>query len=194
MEKLNGLIYDTSFTFNNADTGVLIALAAFILIGLLFGAKKTGARIVLDVISGFAGIFLANLTLPYLATMDWYLKVVAFFQGNSTLVNWIAQILLSCIYGAILFFILKLIFFHLIDDMKESPVLSRIIGMLIGAADWLILLLTVGFLVSAIPGWLGTNTPSWISDANTYLGQSVILGKLMELYNVVLKSLGIAGV
>lgn len=182
-----------SFSFNQSDTGVLIALAIFVVLGLLFGAKKTAARLVLDVLACFGSILIANIVLPYLQPMAWYQNVITTLGNNATLVNWIANILLIVISGAVLFAILKLIVFHLIDDTnKDAPVVSRLLGVLFGVCDWLILLLAASFLFAALPKWLGSNTPDWITQANDYLSSSLIVGKLMAMYTKVITSLGIA--
>lgn len=189
-EITNMILID--YNFNGSDWGVLGALAVFVLLGLLFGASKTGAKIVLYVVSGFAGIFIANIVLAYIQPMDWYVKVVDFFKGNSTAVNWIATIVLTGIASTLLLLILTLISNLFIDSLNKGKVLTRIVGMVIGVLDWAVLLVVASFIFAALPRWLGASTPSWITQANDYLANSSILGRLITLYDTILTSLGLA--
>jgi hypothetical protein len=182
----------TDVTFNGSDWGVLGALAVFVLLGLLFGATKTGLKIVNYVLSGFLSVFIANIILPYLIPMEWYQKIVTTFGGNDAAVNWLATILLTCVSFGVVFLILSLLAKIFVAALSQGKVITRLVGMIIGALDWFILLLAVSFLFAALPRWLGTNTPDWITQANNYLTSSTILGKLMELYNAILSALHLA--
>jgi hypothetical protein len=178
-------------SFNQTDTVVLVVLAAFILLGLIFGAKELAAHIVCDAISTLLGLFLANIVLKVIEPMDFYQKIIATLWNNATLVNWIAYILLSSLIGGLLYWILKLIFKALIKGTKDAPLLNRLLGVILGIADWAILLISVTFLLTLIPTWLGNNTPSWVQESNTYLSSSLIVGKMMEYFRSLLSLLGL---
>jgi len=200
MDKINPLIDNNKevtnmvlidMNFNISDWAVLALLALFILLGLLFGATELGAKIVLYVISVFLSIFVSGIALPYLQVMPWYQTVITTLGGNATLVNWIATIIVAGLAFGIILLILSLISKAVIGLLKKGKILTRIVGMALGAADWVIVLLVVSFLFAALPGWLGSNTPDFINVANNYISQSTIIGKLMELYRQVLPILGI---
>lgn len=182
----------TDVTFNGSDWGVLGALGVFLILGLIFGATKTGLKIVNYVLSGFLSVFIANIILPYLIPMEWYQKVITTFGGNDAAVNWLATIILTGLAFSVVFLILSLIAKAFVAALSQGKVMTRIVGMIIGAIDWFILLLAVSFLLAALPRWLGTNTPDWITQANDYLTSSTILGKLMEIYNAILSALHLA--
>ena len=182
----------TTLSFNQSDTVVLIALGVFVLLGLLLGAKEVAARIVCDAISILLGLFLANIVLSAIEPMDFYQKIIASLWNNATLVNWIAYFLLSALIGGILFLILKLIFKAIIKGTQELPLLSRILGVILGVADWAILLISATFILTLVPTWFGTNTPSWVQDCNTFLSSSLIVGKIMEYFRSLLSLLSLA--
>lgn len=187
-----GWIFDSavSIDWNNSDTVIIVALVAFCVLGLLLGAKKLFAKIVGQFVAVIGSLALANIVLPYLTPMEWYQKIVTTLWNNAALVNWVFYILLSgAFYGAIML-IWKLVIDRLIEGMKETPILSRIFGVLIGAADWAILLIAAVFLFSALPNWLGSNTPSWVTGVNTSLSTSVFAGKLTALFNQLINLLG----
>jgi hypothetical protein len=181
---------NTEISWNNADLIVVCALAAFVLLGLIFGAKKVAARIVGQFVAVIASLALANLLLAYVAPMDWYKNVVSTLWNNTALVGWIFYILFSGAIYAIFFLIWRLVFNHLIDDMKDSPILSRIFGAILGACDWAILLFVVVFFLTALPSWLGANTPAGVKTAYDYLSSSRISNKLVELFNSLISALG----
>jgi hypothetical protein len=164
-------------------------LAALVLLGLLFGAKKVAARIVGQFVAVIASLALANVLLKYLEPMDWYKSVVNFMH-NETVVNWIFYVLLSGVIYAVIFLLWRLIFNHLIEDMKDSPVVSRIFGAILGACVWAVLLFTVVFFLSALPTWLGSNTPTQLIEAKDYLSRSLISNKLVDLFNSLINLLG----
>lgn len=184
---------DLTPSWKNSDWVVLVALIAFVVLGLLIGAKKLGARIVGEAVAVIGSLALANIVLPYLYPMEWYQKVITTLFNNAVLVNWIFYILLSAAFYAVIFCLWKLVFNHLIDGVKDAPVVSRIFGAIIGAADWAILLIAVCFLFAALPNWLGTNTPSWVTDAHDYLGSSIFANKLVSLFNQLTQLLGATG-
>jgi len=196
MEGDKIMIYEstnlTTLSFNQSDTVVLIALGVFVLLGLLLGAKEVAARIVCDAISILLGLFLANIVLNAIEPMDFYQKIIASLWNNAALVNWTAYLLLSALIGGILFLILRLIFKAIIKGIKELPVLSRILGIILGVADWAILLISVTFILTLVPTWLGTNTPSWVQDSNDFLSSSLIIGKIMEYFRSLLSLLSLA--
>lgn len=179
----------TEISWNNADLIVICALVALVLLGLLFGAKKVAARIVGQFVAVIASLALANVLLKYLEPMDWYKSVVNFMH-NETVVNWIFYVLLSGVIYAVIFLLWRLIFNHLIEDMKDSPVVSRIFGAILGACVWAVLLFTVVFFLSALPTWLGSNTPTQLIEAKDYLSRSLISNKLVDLFNSLINLLG----
>jgi hypothetical protein len=179
----------TEISWNNADLIVICVLAALVLLGLLFGAKKVAARIVGQFVAVIASLALANVLLKYLEPMDWYKSVVNFMH-NETVVNWIFYVLLSGVIYAVIFLLWRLIFNHLIEDMKDSPVVSRIFGAILGACVWAVLLFTVVFFLSALPTWLGNNTPTQLIEAKDYLSRSLISNKLVDLFNSLINLLG----
>jgi hypothetical protein len=179
----------TEISWNNADLIVICALVALVLLGLLFGAKKVAARIVGQFVAVIASLALANVLLKYLEPMDWYKSVVNFMH-NETVVNWIFYVLLSGVIYAVIFLLWRLIFNHLIEDMKDSPVVSRIFGAILGACVWAVLLFTVVFFLSALPTWLGNNTPTQLIEAKDYLSRSLISNKLVDLFNSLINLLG----
>jgi|LAHS01.1.fsa_nt_gb uncharacterized membrane protein required for colicin V production len=188
-----GIIFDTTalnIDWNNADTIVICALAVFVLVGLIFGAKKVAARIVGQFVGVIASLSLANLILKNVAPMDWYQNVVKTLWNNTALVGWLFYILFSSAIYAVFFLLWRLVFNHLIDDMKDSPILSRIFGAILGACDWAILLFVIVFFLTMLPNWLGTNTPDWITNAYTTLSTSKISNKLVELFNSLINLLG----
>lgn len=179
----------TEISWNNADLIVICALAALVLLGLLFGAKKVAARIVGQFVAVIASLALANVLLKYLEPMDWYKSVVNFMH-NETVVNWIFYVLLSGVIYAVIFLLWRLIFNHLIEDMKDSPVVSRIFGAILGACVWAVLLFTVVFFLSALPTWLGSSTPTQLIEAKDYLSRSLISNKLVDLFDSLINLLG----
>ena len=188
-----GIIFDTTalnIDWNNADTIVICALAVFVLVGLIFGAKKVAARIVGQFVGVITSLSLANLILKNVAPMDWYQNVVKTLWNNTALVGWLFYILFSSAIYAVFFLLWRLVFNHLIDDMKDSPILSRIFGAILGACDWAILLFVIVFFLTMLPNWLGTNTPDWITNAYTTLSTSKISNKLVELFNSLINLLG----
>ncbi|MCI2111812.1 MAG: CvpA family protein [Bacilli bacterium] len=184
------MIQLASTSFNGSDWGVLGVLVLFLLFGLIFGATKIGAKIVLYVVSAFLSIFVANIVLPYLTPLDWYQNVISVL-GNPTLVNWIATIIVGIVAFGLIFGLLSLIVNPLIKALEKAKVLTRVLGLFLGAADWAILVIAVSFLLVALTGWLGTNSPNWLTTANDYVASSTIAGKLVELYEKVLPALGI---
>jgi hypothetical protein len=181
---------NTEVSWNNADLIVVCVLVAFVILGLIFGAKKVAARIVGQFVAVIASLALANLLLAYLSPMSWYKNVVSALWNNAALVGWVFYILFSGAIYAILFLIWRLTFNHLIDDMKDSPVLSRIFGALLGVCDWAVLLFVTVFFLTMLPSWLGTNTPEGIKTASNYLSSSIITNKLVELFNSLISILG----
>ena len=180
-------------SWNNADWVVLVILVAFLALGLLFGAAKLGARIIGYPVAVLGSMVLANVVLPYLYPMGWYQSVISALWNNKTLVNWLFYILLTIAFFAVIFGLWKLIFDHLIDAAKASPLFSRILGLVLGFVDWAILLGVVAFLFSALPTWLGQNTPDWVTNAHNYLGSSIFGNKLIELFTQLVNMLGVTG-
>jgi len=181
-----------TLSFNQTDTVVLIALAVFVLFGLLFGAKQIGARIICDFASCLFGLFFANMVLSKIEPLDFYRSIIASLWNNAILVNWIAYLLLALIIGGLLYLVLKLIFGGIVKGTKNSPVLSRVLGLVLGIADWAILLVSITFILTLIPTWFGSNTPSWVIDSNNYLSSSLIIVKLMGYFRILLSLLGLA--
>ena len=181
---------NTDISWNNADLIVVCVLAAFVLLGLIFGAKKVAARIVGQFVAVIASLALANLLLAYVAPMDWYKNIVTTLWNNTALVGWIFYILFSGVIYAVFFLIWRLVFNHLIDGMKDSPVLSRIFGAVLGVCDWAVLLFATVFFLTMLPSWLGANTPEGLKTAYQYLSSSVITNKLVELFNSLISALG----
>jgi Colicin V production protein. len=140
------------------------------------------------------GLALANITLPYLAKMDWYKSVVTTLWNNEQLVSWIFYILLSAVFYLVINLLWRLVVLHLIDAAKGSPVLSRLLGLVLGVLDWAILLVVACILFAALPGWLGQNAPDWIKTADSYLTSSKITGYLVPLFKDLLNLLGITHV
>jgi hypothetical protein len=179
--------------WNNSDWVFLVALLVFLGLGLLLGAKKIAARIVGEAVAILGSLALANLVLPYLYPMEWYQKAISILFGSATAVNWIFYLLLSgAFYGAI-FLLWKLVFNHLINGVKDAPVVSRILGMILGFADWAILLLAVAFLFAALPSWLGSAAPGWVTYGHDYLGSSQFAGGLVDLCAKLVNLLGATG-
>jgi hypothetical protein len=183
----------SSIDWNNSDTGIIIALAVFALIGLLFGANRLGGQIVGQFVAVLGGLALANIILPKFISMDWYQQVIKALWNNAQLVSWLFYILLSAAGYLILSLLWRLLVLKLIDASKKTPVLSRILGLVLGVLDWAILLVAACMLFAALPGWLGTNAPDWVKQADDYLTNSVIAGKLIPLFKQLLAYLGIAG-
>lgn len=187
---INFDIADLKIDWNSADTIVICALAVFVLIGLIFGAKKVAARIVGQFVAVIASLALANVILKNVAPMEWYQNVIKALWNNATLVNWVFYVLSSVLIFAVLFLLWRLVFNHLIDDLKDSPILSRIFGMVLGACDWAIILFVIVFLLTMLPNWLGANTPEWIANAYGTLQTSAISNKLVELFDSLINLLG----
>ncbi|MFA6620435.1 MAG: CvpA family protein [Bacilli bacterium] len=188
-----GIIFDAAglkIDWNSADTIVICALAVFMLIGLIFGAKKVAARIVGQFVAVVASLALANVILKNVAPMDWYQNVIKTLWNNAILVNWVFYVLFSGVIYAVLFLLWRLVFNHLIDDLKDSPILSRIFGMVLGACDWAIILFVIVFFLTMLPSWFGASTPEWITNAYNTLQTSAISNKLVELFDSLINLLG----
>jgi hypothetical protein len=186
------LLYeDVQINWNNTDTIVIVCLAVFALIGLLFGANRLGGQIVGQFVAVLGGMALANIVLPYLASMDWYKSVVTALWNNTQLVSWIFYILLSAVFYLLINLLWRLVILRLIDSAKSAPVLSRLLGLLLGVMDWAILLVITCILFAALPGWLGQNAPEWVTNADHYLSSSQIGGYLVPLFKQLLYLLGI---
>ena len=130
------LLYeDVQINWNNTDTIVIVCLAVFALIGLLFGANRLGGQIVGQFVAVLGGMALANIVLPYLASMDWYKSVVTALWNNTQLVSWIFYILLSAVFYLLINLLWRLVILRLIDSAKSAPVLSRLLGLLLGVME-----------------------------------------------------------
>ena len=183
---------DMTISWNNSDLIVLLALAALMVLGLLFGAKKLAARIVGQFVAVIASLSLANVALAYVAPLSWYQSLIATLGNNAIWVNWVFFILFSGVIYLVFFFVWRLIFNHLIDGLKEVPFLSRIFGMILGICDWAVLLFIAVFFLTALPNWLGSNTPAELIAARDYLANSLISNKLVELFDSLIHLLGVS--
>ena len=71
---------------------------------------------------------LANIVLPYLASMDWYKSVVTALWNNTQLVSWIFYILLSAVFYLLINLLWRLVILRLIDSANScsaSGAISR---------------------------------------------------------------------